>query len=111
MSFFPSNVQDPSAVFGNLRVTLRNNLHAFERAADVSLDTGRDLVHQTMRLADNNYLSLIELQQDAVGSKSLPALWGAFARHWARLGNNYFTFTNQCIDCQHKASDRLLPER
>jgi hypothetical protein len=64
-----------------------------------------------MRLADNNYLSLVELQQDAIGSQSLPALWGAFARHWARLQKNSFEFTGQCIDCQHKAVDRLSPER
>lgn len=109
MGFVPQAI-DANAVFGNLRVTLANNIHAGERLLDVSLDTISDLTHCSAVLANSNWLSALELQQSLCGSANFRSAAASLSEHGARVWSNIVTYIDQCAACRQRTFDRPFPE-
>ncbi len=111
MSFIPQFPIDPSAVMGNFRVNLQNNVHAGERIIDVALDTVSDLAHQTAVLANGGLLSFIELQQSLFAARTCRDGWTAYADHGARLRDHTFKYFDECFSCRERAMSWLDAEQ
>ena len=109
MGFVPQAI-DANTVFGNLRVTLANNIHACERLLDVSLDTISDLTHCSAVLANSNWLSALELQQSLCEPANFRSAAASMSEHGARVWSNIVTYIDQCAACRQRAFDRLFPE-
>ncbi len=111
MSFVPQFPIDPSAVMGNFRVNLQNNVHAGEHVVDVMLDTLSDLAHQTTVLANGGLLSFMELQLALLAARTCRDSWTAYAAHGDRLRDHTFKYFDECSACRQRAMSRLYAEQ